>query len=224
MLFRSIIIHGDYSHGPLLKISAGFSTVRGLALHGAGSDNGGVADGIQLTGGGSNIVTACYFGLDPDGMITPGNPRGGHMKSALPRREVKHPETLELLELFPTAVYSRAMVGHSLLHGEEYGLNYKCEVFLQCRGNIMASGPDPEIMAEALDMGADIINDIHGFSRPGAIEAVAAFPGAGLCVMHMQGTPQTMQSAPSYLAKIPMPSMDLLIPEFNPRTPIKKIT
>ncbi len=88
--------------------------------------------------------------LDPDGMITPGNPRGGHMKSALPRREIKPPETLELLELFPTAVYSRAMVGHSLLHGEEYGLTYKCEVLLQCRGNIMASGPDPEIMAEAL--------------------------------------------------------------------------
>ena len=88
--------------------------------------------------------------LDPDGMITPGNPRGGHMKSALPRREIKPPDTLELLELFPTAVYSRAMVGHSLLHGEEYGLTYKCEVFLQCRGNLMASGPDPVIMAEAL--------------------------------------------------------------------------
>ena len=56
----------------------------------------------------------------------------------------------------------------------------------------------PEIMAEALDMGADIINDIHGFSRPGAIEAVAAFPGAGLCVMHMQGTPATMQANPTY--------------------------
>ena len=56
----------------------------------------------------------------------------------------------------------------------------------------------PEIMAEALDMGADIINDIHGFSRPGAIEAVAAFPGAGLCVMHMQGTPTTMQERPHY--------------------------
>jgi molybdopterin-containing oxidoreductase family molybdopterin binding subunit len=88
--------------------------------------------------------------LDPDGFITPGNPRGGHMKSALPRREIRAPETLELLELFPTAVYSRAMVGHSLLHGEEYGLNYTCEVFLQCRGNLMQSGPDPVIMTEAL--------------------------------------------------------------------------
>jgi hypothetical protein len=72
-----IIIHGDYSHGPLLKISAGFSTVRGLALHGAGTDNGSVGDGIQLSGAGSNVVTACYFGLDPGGVSRVGNIANG---------------------------------------------------------------------------------------------------------------------------------------------------
>ena len=46
---------------------------------------------------------------------------------------------------------------------------------------------------------ADIINDIHGFSLPGAIETVAAFPGAGLCVMRTcKALPTTMQERPHY--------------------------
>lgn len=56
----------------------------------------------------------------------------------------------------------------------------------------------PEMMGEALLAGADMINDIHGFSLPGAIEAVAAST-AGLCVMHMQKNPQIMQQAPDYV-------------------------
>jgi dihydropteroate synthase len=42
-----------------------------------------------------------------------------------------------------------------------------------------------------------MINDINGFRAPGAIEAVAD-SDAGLCIMHMQGTPQDMQAGPSY--------------------------
>lgn len=53
------------------------------------------------------------------------------------------------------------------------------------------------VMLGALAAGADMINDIGGFTAPGAIDAVA--PGScGLCVMHMQGEPATMQQAPSY--------------------------
>ncbi|TWG86694.1 dihydropteroate synthase [Cupriavidus gilardii J11] len=55
----------------------------------------------------------------------------------------------------------------------------------------------PETMRAALAAGADLINDIWGFRMPGAIEAVSAGQ-AGLCVMHMQRDPQTMQEAPSY--------------------------
>ncbi|WP_020656258.1 dihydropteroate synthase [Massilia niastensis] len=55
----------------------------------------------------------------------------------------------------------------------------------------------PEVMREALIAGADMINDINGFRAPGAIEAVLD-SDCGLCVMHMQATPQTMQQAPSY--------------------------
>jgi dihydropteroate synthase len=55
----------------------------------------------------------------------------------------------------------------------------------------------PEVMREAIIAGADMINDINGFRAPGAIEAVKD-SDCGLCVMHMQGTPQDMQAQPVY--------------------------
>jgi dihydropteroate synthase len=55
----------------------------------------------------------------------------------------------------------------------------------------------PEVMREAVIAGADMINDINGFRAPGAIEAVKD-SDCGLCVMHMQGTPQDMQAQPDY--------------------------
>ncbi|WLI90639.1 dihydropteroate synthase [Massilia sp. R2A-15] len=55
----------------------------------------------------------------------------------------------------------------------------------------------PEVMREAVIAGADMINDINGFRAPGAIEAVGE-SDCGLCVMHMQNTPQTMQQQPEY--------------------------
>lgn len=56
----------------------------------------------------------------------------------------------------------------------------------------------PETMARALDLGADIINDIRALSSPGALDVVAQHPSCGVCLMHMQGTPETMQQAPTY--------------------------
>jgi dihydropteroate synthase len=55
----------------------------------------------------------------------------------------------------------------------------------------------PEVMREAIIAGADMINDINGFRAPGAIAAVAD-SDCGLCVMHMQSTPATMQQNPDY--------------------------
>ena len=55
----------------------------------------------------------------------------------------------------------------------------------------------PEVMREAIIAGADMINDINAFRAPGAIEAVRD-GDCGLCVMHMQGTPQDMQAQPHY--------------------------
>lgn len=55
----------------------------------------------------------------------------------------------------------------------------------------------PDVMREAIIAGADMINDINGFRAPGAIDAVRD-SDCGLCVMHMQGTPQDMQARPDY--------------------------
>lgn len=55
----------------------------------------------------------------------------------------------------------------------------------------------PEVMAAALAHGADMINDITGFVDPAAL-AVVARSGCALCIMHMQGQPQTMQAEPVY--------------------------
>ncbi len=55
----------------------------------------------------------------------------------------------------------------------------------------------PRTMRLALDLGVDIINDIYALRMPGAEDA-AAPSGAGICLMHMQGEPQTMQQQPHY--------------------------
>lgn len=55
----------------------------------------------------------------------------------------------------------------------------------------------PEVMCEVVAAGADMINDINGFGSPGAVEAVRD-SDCGLCVMHMQRDPQTMQVKPHY--------------------------
>ncbi|MGZ8340579.1 MAG: dihydropteroate synthase [Telluria sp.] len=55
----------------------------------------------------------------------------------------------------------------------------------------------PEVMREAVLAGADMINDINGFRAPGALEAVVD-SDCGLCIMHMQRDPGTMQQNPQY--------------------------
>lgn len=55
----------------------------------------------------------------------------------------------------------------------------------------------PEVMREAVKAGAGLINDVMALQAPGALEAAAA-SGAAVCLMHMQGTPRTMQEDPRY--------------------------
>jgi dihydropteroate synthase len=56
----------------------------------------------------------------------------------------------------------------------------------------------PEVIRRCLDAGADVINDVRALREPGALAAVAAHPQAGVCLMHMQGEPAHMQTAPRY--------------------------
>ncbi|MBM4011118.1 MAG: dihydropteroate synthase [Planctomycetes bacterium] len=54
------------------------------------------------------------------------------------------------------------------------------------------------VAARAVDQGAEIINDVTGLEGDPEMIAVARATGAGICAMHMQGTPQTMQIDPRY--------------------------
>ena len=55
----------------------------------------------------------------------------------------------------------------------------------------------PKVARLALEAGAAVVNDIRGLDDPELL-AVAAGSGAGVVLMHMQGTPQTMQVDPRY--------------------------
>ncbi|MCC4819043.1 dihydropteroate synthase [Vibrio lentus] len=54
-----------------------------------------------------------------------------------------------------------------------------------------------EVMRQAVEAGADLINDVRALQEPGALEA-AAQAQVPVCLMHMKGQPRTMQANPSY--------------------------
>lgn len=55
----------------------------------------------------------------------------------------------------------------------------------------------PEVMAAAVAAGACCINDVYALMQPGALD-VAVELNVPVCLMHMQGTPATMQADPQY--------------------------
>ena len=55
----------------------------------------------------------------------------------------------------------------------------------------------PQVMAAAVAAGACIVNDVHALRAPGA-RSWAAASEVGVCLMHMQGEPRTMQENPHY--------------------------
>ncbi len=55
----------------------------------------------------------------------------------------------------------------------------------------------PAVMREALQVGAGMINDVRALQEPQALEVVSKYP-IPVCLMHMQGTPATMQNGPHY--------------------------
>ena len=55
----------------------------------------------------------------------------------------------------------------------------------------------PQVMQAAINAGASIVNDVRALQEEGALQVVSN-SNAGVCLMHMQGTPQTMQDNPQY--------------------------
>lgn len=55
----------------------------------------------------------------------------------------------------------------------------------------------PDVMTEAVNAGAGLINDVCGLKTTQSMQAAAA-AAVPVCIMHMQGTPRTMQQSPVY--------------------------
>ena len=56
----------------------------------------------------------------------------------------------------------------------------------------------PEVMKQAINAGAFMINDVNALRNTGALEVVAQYRHVRVCLMHMQGIPIDMQSNPQY--------------------------
>ena len=72
----------------------------------------------------------------------------------------------------------------------------------------------PDVMRAAVAAGADVINDIMALSAPGAL-ATAVELDVPVCLMHMQGNPQTMQSLPHYATSIEQSVSDFFLARVN---------
>ncbi len=56
---------------------------------------------------------------------------------------------------------------------------------------------NPQVMREAIAVGADMVNDVQALQAPGALPLIAE-SGVAVCLMHMRGQPQTMQQQLEY--------------------------
>ncbi len=56
----------------------------------------------------------------------------------------------------------------------------------------------PQVMREAIAQGANLINDVRALQREGSLQVVAHSKTVGVCLMHLQGEPNTMQKNPYY--------------------------
>lgn len=55
------------------------------------------------------------------------------------------------------------------------------------------------VMSEGITYGAGIINDVRALQNEGCLTVLAQNQGVGICLMHMQGLPRTMQHNPHYV-------------------------
>jgi dihydropteroate synthase len=56
----------------------------------------------------------------------------------------------------------------------------------------------PEVMRQAIEAGATMVNDVNALRAPGAIEVVKEAEHVLICLMHMQSEPRSMQRNPQY--------------------------
>ncbi|MCA9727870.1 MAG: dihydropteroate synthase [Candidatus Eisenbacteria bacterium] len=72
------------------------------------------------------------------------------------------------------------------------------EAARDCAIPVSVDTTKPEVAARALDLGVSIVNDVSGLQFAPELADLAASSGAALILMHMRGTPRTMQTDPRY--------------------------
>ena len=73
------------------------------------------------------------------------------------------------------------------------------ELAPRVRAPISIDTTKAEVARQALEAGAEIVNDISGLTFDPDMLEVCRLHDAGICLMHIQGTPQTMQQNPTYV-------------------------
>ena len=68
-----------------------------------------------------------------------------------PGREAGVPQTLDLQELFPAALFTRGLYPLGIEEPEKFGIPYQAEAMIHGRTNLMMNSHDPEAMAETLE-------------------------------------------------------------------------
>ncbi|NCV38896.1 MAG: dihydropteroate synthase [Betaproteobacteria bacterium] len=73
----------------------------------------------------------------------------------------------------------------------------------------------PEVMKFALEHEVDVINDIKALRENESIKILKDYPNSMVCLMHMQGTPETMQVNPNYSVNITNEIKQFLLDRLN---------
>lgn len=115
--------------------------------------------------------------------------------AAISRAEAMIREGVDIIDI--GAESSRPGAGAVSLQEELDRIVPVIEALRDCGRPLSVDTYKPEVMTAVLASGVDMINDICGFSREESLNAVASYD-CGLCVMHMQGEPGTMQDNPRY--------------------------
>jgi len=89
-------------------------------------------------------------GVGKDGLMIPAGGWRGGSGSLYPVRKIRHPETIDLKELFPFRFSGTAFDIMVLTNPKAYGLTYEPEMAIICRTNVMVNAGSPQEVATAL--------------------------------------------------------------------------
>ncbi len=138
------------------------------------------------------IVNLTPDSFSGDGLLTP---NGNQQEAAIRYAFAQIEAGADLLDLGAESSRPGAM---PISSAEELArLLPILDALRDCAVPISVDTYKPEVMRAALAHGAAMINDIYALRMPGALAAVKD-SDCGLCLMHMQGEPLSMQQQPQY--------------------------